>query len=62
MRLKELGLSRKDLVKHFCKVNDCSEKEFLQHEDEAFKVWEKRSNYEWKQDFGTYTKYVEGYI
>jgi len=27
-KLRELGLTKKDLIEHFCKVNNCSEEDF----------------------------------
>jgi len=60
-KLEQSGLTRDDLIKHFCKVNNCTEKEFVAHEDEAFKIWKERSKHKWKQDFGQYDpKKLEG--
>lgn len=56
--LKKQGLGRKDLIKHFCDVNRCTEEAFLEHEKEAFEIWRKRSMHEWKQDFGDFNKYI----
>jgi len=56
-RLARAGLSREDLVAHFCRVNNCSREDFLRHEEEAFGVWAERSKHEWKQDFGEYDPY-----
>ncbi len=53
-RLEKLGLSCKLLVEHFCKVNNCSENEFEEHEEQAFRIFEERSKRKWKQDFGAY--------
>lgn len=53
-KLARLGVSREDLANHFCRVNNCSIEEFEEHEVEAFQLWEKRSKYEWVQDFGQY--------
>lgn len=58
-KLKQQGLSLKDLIKHFCTVNKCAEKDFHQHEDEAFRAWSRRSEHKWKQDLGEYNKRVE---
>lgn len=44
----ERGLSREDLINHFCKVNNCSREEFEKHEEETFRIWRERSKYEWK--------------
>jgi len=51
--------SRKKLIKHFCKVNNCSEEDFYAHEEKAFKEWRERSKYSWKVDLGDYNKLVK---
>jgi 5-methylcytosine-specific restriction endonuclease McrA len=53
----KLGYS--EVARHFCKVNGCSEKEFTKHVDDAFRIWEKRSQFPWKQDFGEYGKFIQ---
>jgi len=53
-KLKVTRLSKRDLINHFCMVNNCSQKDFEIHETDAFDVWKKRSAYDWKQDFGNY--------
>ena len=58
-RLAKAGLSREDLIRHFCRVNGCSREVFEEHERETFKVWRKRSQHEWKQDFGRYDPYAK---
>lgn len=52
--LKKLRLTKEDLIDHFCKVNNCSIKDFEIHEREVFKIYRERSKYKWKQDFGKY--------
>lgn len=52
--LESQGIIRQDLINHFCRVNNCSEADFLKHENEAFKTWSQRSKQDWKQDFGEY--------
>lgn len=52
--LASQDITRQDLINHFCKVNNCSEADFMKHEDEAFKIWSQRSSHEWTQDFGEY--------
>jgi hypothetical protein len=42
------------VIEHFCKVNNCSKKDFEKHKAEAFKIWESRSLHQWTQDFGIY--------
>ncbi len=53
-KLKKEGLSREDLIRHFCLVNNCSEQDFYKHEDEAFALWKKRSSHNWNQDLWVY--------
>ena len=53
-QLERSRLTKDDLIDHFCKVNNCSVKEFEKHEAEAFRIWKERSKYEWKQDFGEF--------
>ena len=52
-------LDYNEVVRHFCKVNNCSKKEFEEHVNNAFMVWKKRSQCQWKQDFGEYEKYLK---
>jgi hypothetical protein len=47
------------VINHFCEVNNCTTKDFQEHEKEAFLVWRKRSQYPWKQDFGEYGQYLK---
>ena len=47
------------VVKHFCKVNKRTKKEFEEHKARAFEIWEKRSKYQWKQDFGKYKESIK---
>ncbi len=55
-------LNYNDIVKHFCKVNRCSKRDFNRCSNEARRIWEKRSEYEWKQDFGKYRRLYKRYI
>jgi hypothetical protein len=52
-------LDYNEVIRHFCKVNNCSEKEFNEHVKDAFRIWEKRSQHPWTQDFGEYDKYLK---
>ena len=52
--LKQSGLSEKDLIEHFCAINECSRDVFYKHKSNAFKVHSQRSKDEWEQDFGKY--------
>ncbi len=54
LKLKKQGLTRDQLVDHFCRVNKCTADDFLKHEEHAFALWDKRSKYRWKQDLGIY--------
>ena len=47
------------IVEHFCKVNECTKKDFENHKHEAFKIWNERSNYEWEQNFGEYKELIK---
>ena len=58
-KLEQEGYSPDDLVTHFCKVNNCSKEDFERYEDESFKVWKKRSQHGWSQDFGEYSKSIK---
>ena len=60
--LKNAGLTKQDIINHFCKVNDCSVDDFRKHESEAFKVFQERSKYEWKQDFGIFNNLIKPLI
>jgi hypothetical protein len=55
---EEGKLDYNEVIRHFCKVNNCSEEEFEKHREEAFEIWEKRSKFEWKQDFGGYSEFI----
>jgi len=59
-KLRQEGLDREDLIKHFCSLNNCAREEFLKHEEEAFDVWRERSEHQWKQDFGKYGRLING--
>lgn len=48
--LKSIGLNKEMIINHYCKINNCSKKDFEEHKDEAFKIQSERSLYEWKQD------------
>jgi hypothetical protein len=43
-KLKQEGLTRNDLITHFCTVNRCPENEFENHEQAAFALWENDLN------------------
>jgi hypothetical protein len=58
-KLEREGLRREDLINHFCTVNNCTRKEFEEHEKAAFEVWTERSMHQWKQDFGECEKLVK---
>lgn len=48
------SVTKKDLIDHFCKVNQCSEEDYHQLESEAFKILRMRNKIKWKRDFGKY--------
>lgn len=39
------------LLRHACKVNNCSKEEFTTHVCESFIVWEKRSKQQWQINY-----------
>lgn len=51
--------NRDELIAHFCKVNNCYRNDFLKHEDEVFKIWKERSQYQWKVDLGDYKDVIK---
>lgn len=53
-KLRRQGLSREQLIQHFCHVNKCTTGDFLKYEDYAFVQWKQRSKFQWKQDLGIY--------
>jgi hypothetical protein len=57
--VREGKLDYNELVKHFCEVNSCSEKDFKKHIEEAFEIWRERSKHQWKQDFSEYEKFAK---
>ena len=48
-----------EVIEHFCKVNDCTKKEFEKHKAKAFEIWRERSEHEWNQDFGKYKEFIK---
>lgn len=52
-------LDYNEVIRHFCKVNNCSESDFRKHVDGAFEVWKRRSEFQWKQDFGRYKEFIK---
>jgi superfamily II helicase len=60
-RLIQFTNKSKMRMEEACKVNDCSEKEFEEYVNNAFKIWEKRSQHQWKQDFGRYEKFIKNF-
>jgi len=59
MKLKQAGLDRDDLIRHFCRVNNCTKQDFQEYEDNAFDVWRERSKHQWEQDFGNYREFIK---
>ena len=45
-------LDYKKLIDHFMQVNNVSRKEFENHVKDAFDTWRKRSQKQWKTEFG----------
>ncbi len=53
--LRKAGITIKDVINHFCKVNNRTREEFEKHKEKAFRKWKERSRYKWKIDLGKYT-------
>ena len=53
-QLKKLDIGWEELIRHYCKVNKCSIKDFGENWKEAIEVWKERSKFNWNQDFGEY--------
>lgn len=58
-KLEKGELNREDLAEHFCHINSCTRKEFLEHEEKAFSIWRERSRHQWKQDFGEFSRHMD---
>jgi hypothetical protein len=43
-------LNLKRVINHYCKVNECSVRDFDTHLEEAFRIWDKRSQHKWHVD------------
>lgn len=41
-------------VAHFMKINNCNRMTFEVHKNEAFAIWERRSQQQWRIDIGNY--------
>jgi len=55
-QLKHLDINTQDIIKHYCKVNNCSIEEFNRNWRQAVETWQKRNEKEWKLDFGEYMR------
>ncbi|MEM1577955.1 MAG: hypothetical protein QXM27_03030 [Candidatus Pacearchaeota archaeon] len=51
---------KKELIAHFCEVNNCTERDFYLYIKKLFKIWKKWENNEikWKINFGKYEKSI----
>lgn len=49
-----------DVVSHFLSVNECSVEEYERYVDDAFKLWDERSNHLWTTDLGEYRDLIGG--
>ena len=57
---REGKLDMGDVENHFCQVNGCDYSDYVTHSDKAWKLWEKRSKYNWKIELGEYATLVPG--
>ena len=53
-KLKQEGYTVDDIINHFCRVNQCTRKDFERHKEEAFALWQERNKYKWTQSLGKY--------
>ena len=53
-QLKKLSITQGDLVKHYCKVNNCTIQDFTINWKETVDRWYERNQYNWKQNLGVY--------
>jgi hypothetical protein len=47
------------IVRHFMKINNCTEVDFDRHYDQAFDLWEKRSKHKWTIAWGKYNSLIK---
>ena len=45
-------------IKHFCKVNNCTMKDWKKHEEESWNSWKERSKYSWKLNIDLLKDYL----
>jgi hypothetical protein len=55
IKASEGVLDMENLIKHFMKVNGVEREIFEKHKEEAFNIWEKRSNHDWKTDLSKWS-------
>jgi len=48
-----------EVIKHYSKVNGCTEKDFEENRTKAFNTWSRRSQHQWEQNFGKYEKSIK---
>ncbi|NHJ49389.1 MAG: hypothetical protein FK733_16485 [Asgard group archaeon] len=53
-QLLKLDILPEDLIKHYCKVNSCSLKDFGKDWRSAVDTWKKRNEITWEVNFGIY--------
>ena len=56
---REGKLDYDDMIEHFCRVNNCSKRDFEKHKKDAFEIWAQRSKHKWKQDFGRFNEFIK---
>lgn len=49
----------KDVIAHFCQVNNCGLEDFEVHHKEVFAQWRTRNEHEWTQDLGYAVRFLE---
>lgn len=46
------------VVQHFMRVNGCDRREFEAHREQAFELYDERSQHEWRVEWGEYERLV----
>lgn len=46
-----IRVTPKDIMDHFLKINNCTEKDYREHKREAFSKWRERDKEKWEQDY-----------
>lgn len=53
-QLKIFDITREEIIKHFCQVNNCDLKKFAKMYREALETWRLRNQHQWKVKYNTF--------